>query len=152
MDLHTKEGGERGKRGDTRSLVVRVKENSTRLAELGTKSLRLQTAFPAETRSVGTQTSIFTTDMCAAQQWRSIQGAYQVELQRLQNRINLIITQISKQEQVATESLSTTAAQKLQLALHRQARPKKSAKEEKTSVSSFTRKDVKEKADLALGL
>ena len=68
-----------------------------------------QTAFPAEIRSVGTQTSIFTTDMGTSQQWRSTQGAHGVELQRLQHRTNLIITQIGKLEQGATESLSTGA-------------------------------------------
>ena len=56
--------------------------------------LGLQTAFPAETRSVGTHTSIFTTNMGTLQQWRSIQGALRVELHRLQHRVNFINAQV----------------------------------------------------------
>ena len=119
-----------------------MKDNSTRLAELGTRSLGLQRAFPAEIRSMRTQTSICTTDMGTLQQWRSIQGAYWVELHRLQHRINFIIAQIGFQElgqqNVCPPMLSkvcrtesnpsrltwtpwiAAAAQKLQLVLHRQ--------------------------------
>ena len=66
-----------------KGLVLRVQENSTRLAELG--SFGLQTSLHAETRSVGSQTSIFSTHLGTMQQWRSIQGAYRVGLQRLQH-------------------------------------------------------------------
>ena len=46
--------------------MVLVKENSTHLAELGTRSL-------------GSQTSIHTTDIGTLQQWRSTHGAYRVQ-------------------------------------------------------------------------
>ena len=78
------------------------------------RSLGLQTSSHAERRSVGSQTSVFTANLGTLQQCRSTQGAYQVELERLQHRINFIIAQIGQQELGATERQSTIALQSLQ--------------------------------------
>ena len=64
--------------------------------------------------SVGSQTSVFTANLGTLQHCRSTQGAYQVELERLQHRINFIIAQIGQQELGATERQSTIALQSLQ--------------------------------------
>ena len=66
------------------------------------------------TRTVGSQTSIFTTDLGILQQWRSIQGAYLVELLRLQHRIYFIFAHIGKEEPGAAERQSTDDLQNLQ--------------------------------------
>ena len=81
--------------------MVLVKENSTHLAELGTRSL-------------GSQTSIHTTDIGTLQQWRSTHGAYRVELQRLQHRIDLLTGHVGKDEPGTPERQSTDDLQSLQ--------------------------------------
>ena len=60
------------------------------------------------------QTSLFTTDLGTLQQWRSIQASYRLEIQRLQNRINFIIEDISKEEPGAAGRQSTVDLQNLQ--------------------------------------
>ena len=52
-----------------RGSVLLVKENSTRLAELETRSVGSQTSSEVGTPSVGSQTSFFTTDLGTLQQW-----------------------------------------------------------------------------------
>ena len=56
---------------------------------------------------------MFTADLGPVQQWRSnsIQGAYRIELQRLQHLINFIIAHSGKE---LTERQSTGALQSLQ--------------------------------------
>ena len=69
-----------------RGSVALVQENITILAAQWCD--HKSTPKKVGTRSVGSPTSIFTTDLGTLQQWRSIQPAYRLELQRLQHRIH----------------------------------------------------------------
>ena len=94
-----------------RGSVVRVTEKSTRLAELDTRSWDCRQPLPLKPDSWGRRHQYYDGH---GQQWLSIQGAYRVKLQRLQHRIGLIVAQIGRQEQKATERLSTSALHGLQ--------------------------------------
>ena len=64
-----------------RTSSAQAKESTTRLAA--------QSSNQKSTKNIiGTRTSVFTTDLGPLQQWRSIQAAYGVALQRVQHRIN----------------------------------------------------------------
>ena len=89
----------------TRGSVIKV--NFTRLAALGTRSLGLQTASLTATRSVATQTAIFTTNMGSLHH----SEADRIELQRLQHHISQTIAQTGGQDQKTTELQYTTALQ-----------------------------------------
>ena len=116
MDFYTEESRIRGTLRRTQSCfggsVLLVKGNSTRLAQLGTRSVGSQASLEVETRSVGFQSSVFTTDLGTLQQWRSVQGAYRLESQGLQHRINFIIEETGK-EPGAAERQSTDDLQSL---------------------------------------
>ena len=73
----------RTKDEETRSVLPRgsvIQQNMTKLASIAT-------------RSTATQTTNSVTDGSSLQQWRSIQGKYWLELQRLQHSIQQILEQ-----------------------------------------------------------